>query len=58
MLITTDKENELICELKEKGIDCYVVGEIIEEPKIEFINSSGEITLIDELPIDEIYKVV
>jgi len=58
MLITTDKENELIYELKEKGIDCYVIGEIVEEPKIEFISSSGKITLIDELPIDEIYKVV
>lgn len=58
MLITTNKEEKLICELNEKGIECYVIGEIIEEPKIEFISTSGEIIFIDQLPIDEIYKVV
>ncbi|WAM30514.1 AIR synthase family protein [Caldicellulosiruptor naganoensis] len=58
MLITTSEEDDLISELKEKGIGCCVIGEIVEDTKIEFISSNGESILIDKLPIDEIYKVV
>jgi len=58
MLITTNRADELVKKLWRNGIECCVVGEIMERPNIEFISKSGEIIYINELPIDEIYKVV
>ena len=58
MLITTNRADELVKKLWRNGIECCVVGEIMEKPSIEFISKSGEIIYINELPIDEIYKVV
>ncbi|ACM60555.1 hydrogenase maturation factor [Caldicellulosiruptor bescii] len=58
MLITTNMADELVKKLLQNGIECCIVGEIIEKPNIEFISKSGEKTYINELPIDEIYKVV
>ncbi|WAM34843.1 AIR synthase family protein [Caldicellulosiruptor morganii] len=58
MLITTNKEDILISELKGKGIECCIIGEIVEDPKIEFVSSNGKSILIDNFPVDEIYKVV
>lgn len=58
MLITTNRENELIKALEKKGIDCHVIGEVTEDEKIEFIHKNGDIAIIDNLTADEIYKVV
>ncbi|BCS81102.1 AIR synthase family protein [Anaerocellum diazotrophicum] len=58
MLITTNRADELVKKLLENGIECCIVGEIVENQSIEFISKSGERIYINELPIDEIYKVV
>lgn len=58
MLITTSKADDLVTKLLESGIECCIVGEIVEKPSVEFVSKSGEKTYINDLPIDEIYKVV
>lgn len=58
MLITTNRADELVKKLWENGIKCCIVGEIVEKPGIEFISKSKERIYINDLPIDEIYKVV
>ncbi|MEZ0535886.1 AIR synthase family protein [Caldicellulosiruptoraceae bacterium PP1] len=57
MLITTNKAEELLNELKQNNIDAFIIGEVIESNEIKFIRLDGSIEYINESPIDEIYKV-
>lgn len=58
MLIIIRKVDEFVIKFLDSGIECCIVGEIVEKLSIEFVFKSGEKIYINDLLIDEIYKVV
>ena len=55
MIITTFEAEELVNELRNKGIEANIIGKIVEKDRYIISNNSKELLLASDM--DEIYKI-